>query len=165
MWKAHCDNRKADDVKVYTIMDHAPLSCVSRGKIVLIGDAAHPMAPSTWPQNYGAPTYSLRARSDIHAAHAQGGALSIEDAGALEILFADISSRDEVSKRLQLFQELRVPRNATTRTFLINFEIVLIMRLLLCRGALWAWQLFMILPRLVPSFFVTPGVQIPSHYR
>lgn len=44
---------------------------------------------------------------------AQGGTQSIEDAGVLEICLIGLKEKDELSRRLQLFQRLRVPRYAT----------------------------------------------------
>jgi 2-polyprenyl-6-methoxyphenol hydroxylase-like FAD-dependent oxidoreductase len=40
-------HRKADFMKVYTVGYQDPLPRITKGKVVLIGDAAHPMMPST----------------------------------------------------------------------------------------------------------------------
>jgi hypothetical protein len=37
---------KLEEVKYFTVMFHEPLERISRGKAVLIGDAAHPMLPT-----------------------------------------------------------------------------------------------------------------------
>ena len=67
---------------------------MARGKVVLIGDAAHPMMPP----------------------HAQGGCMPLEDAAGLEVLMADMTtSHDSVERRLQLFQDVRLPRCGATQ--------------------------------------------------
>lgn len=77
-------------MKFYTLMDHDPLDKMIRGKAVIIGDAAHPMLPN----------------------RAQGGALSLEDAAALEVLFHDVRDVNGIPKRLQLFQDVRLAQRA-----------------------------------------------------
>jgi len=86
---------------MYTQMKRDPLNRLTKGKVVLIGDACHPMLLT----------------------HAQGVSSSIEDAAALEILLADIPSSQSPSsppsetllKRLQVFQSLRLPRVSATQ--------------------------------------------------
>lgn len=84
---------KADNMKVYTLSHRPSISRMIRGKTLVIGDAAHPMMPT----------------------HAQGGCMALEDAAALEILFANISDDADVQSRLRLFEQLRLPRAATTQ--------------------------------------------------
>ncbi|KAJ9612883.1 hypothetical protein H2200_002824 [Cladophialophora chaetospira] len=84
----------ATDIKVYTQMWRDPLEKVSAGKAVLIGDAAHLMLPT----------------------HGQGAAMALEDAVGLNVLFTDVSSADEVSSKLQQFDELRLPRVSAIQT-------------------------------------------------
>jgi 2-polyprenyl-6-methoxyphenol hydroxylase-like FAD-dependent oxidoreductase len=40
----------------------------------------------------------------------QGGGMAVEDAAALGVLFSDLRSKEEISARLNLFQELRLER-------------------------------------------------------
>ncbi|TDZ38247.1 3-hydroxybenzoate 6-hydroxylase 1 [Colletotrichum spinosum] len=82
---------EAEGVGHWNLYKRRPLQSFARGRVVLIGDAAHPMPP-------------LRA---------QGASMAIEDAAALGVLFSDRSSVDEVPERLQLFNQLRVKRAAT----------------------------------------------------
>ncbi|KAF8056634.1 hypothetical protein FPV67DRAFT_1530835 [Lyophyllum atratum] len=63
------------------------------GRMVLIGDACHPMLPY----------------------RAQGAAMAIEDAAVLGNLLGRISSRDEISSLLYAYQELRYPRATKTQ--------------------------------------------------
>ena len=86
-------------MKVYTLMDHDPLDQMTRGKAVLIGDAAHPMLPT----------------------HAQGGGASLEDAAALEVLFQDVTDGQEIPKRLQMVQDVRLARCAVVQIMSNNF--------------------------------------------
>lgn len=84
----------ATDVKVYTQMWRDPVDNFAKGKAIMIGDAAHLMLPT----------------------HGQGASMAFEDAKALEILFQDIAHATDVQVRARLFDELRVPRVATTQT-------------------------------------------------
>ncbi|CZR40566.1 uncharacterized protein FPRO_05466 [Fusarium proliferatum ET1] len=70
-----------------------PLETYAQGRIVVIGDAAHPMPPT----------------------RAQGASMAIEDAAALGVLLSDLDSKDDVYPRLELFSKLRAPRVASTQ--------------------------------------------------
>ncbi|KAF3070005.1 3-hydroxybenzoate 6-hydroxylase 1 [Trichoderma lentiforme] len=85
--------RLKDTFGQWKLFRRAPLSTLAKGKIVLIGDAAHPMPP-------------LRA---------QGAAAAIEDAAALGVLFSDLESASEVHDRLEAFNKLRVRRVGGTQ--------------------------------------------------
>lgn len=83
-------------MKVYTVTQRPPSTRIYRGKMLCIGDATHHMLPT----------------------HAQGACSALEDAGALEILFAASNftySPANLEKRLNLYQQLRLPRSATTQ--------------------------------------------------
>lgn len=92
---------KSPEVKVYTQMKRDPLSKMTKGKVVLIGDACHPMLLT----------------------HAQGVSSSIEDAAALELFLADVPASADVSsspsekllQRLQQFEAFRLPRVSATQ--------------------------------------------------
>lgn len=47
--------------------------------------------------------------------HAQGASMALEDAAALQVLFSNIQPDDDISQRLQIYQQLRMPRSATTQ--------------------------------------------------
>ena len=68
--------------------EREPLPYLHRGKLVLIGDAAHAMLPQL----------------------GQGAAQSIEDAAALGALFKEMKWEDSVEERLSLFEEVRRDR-------------------------------------------------------
>lgn len=105
---ANFQDRKATDVKLYNLMKREPLDHFTRGKAVLIGDAAHPMLPSKStvlpPQSR---INKKKPQPDIgrETAHAQGGGLGVEEAGALEVLFAGLTDRHGVDERLKLYEE------------------------------------------------------------
>jgi salicylate hydroxylase len=55
----------------------------------------------------------------------QGGSQSIEDCGALSILFSSLSSKSEIPQRLQLFSDLRKERSTmvqSTSSILVGLE-------------------------------------------
>ncbi|KAF2634806.1 FAD/NAD(P)-binding domain-containing protein [Massarina eburnea CBS 473.64] len=97
-----------EDIKVYTVTQRPPSSRTARAKMLCIGDTTHHMLPT----------------------HAQGGCQALEDAGAIECLFATPSSPSFTSRsspctftytpqnlanRLNLFKHLRLPRSATAQ--------------------------------------------------
>ncbi|KIW19271.1 hypothetical protein PV08_03565 [Exophiala spinifera] len=92
---------KSPEVKVYTQMKREPLSKMTKGKALLIGDACHPMLLT----------------------HAQGVSSSIEDAAALELFLADVPTSGDVSaapsakllERLDQYEKFRLPRVSATQ--------------------------------------------------
>ncbi|KAL3459705.1 hypothetical protein BJX64DRAFT_301150 [Aspergillus heterothallicus] len=80
--------RKATDIKRWPLLYRGPLPTISKGRLLLLGDAAHPMLPH----------------------HGQGGAMSIEDGGALSEVFSNLPDdvpEDEIHRRIALFQKIR----------------------------------------------------------
>ncbi|KAL4902007.1 hypothetical protein BDW74DRAFT_187021 [Aspergillus multicolor] len=83
--------RKATSIKRWPLLYREPIKTLSKGRLVLIGDAAHPMLPH----------------------QGQGGAQAIEDGAALGEIFTDIGDKpslDEVRERLRLFEKVRLRR-------------------------------------------------------
>lgn len=82
-------------------MKRAPLDKMTAGKVILVGDACHPMLLT----------------------HAQGVATSFEDAAALEVFLAGIQAPSDVSsppseqllQRLRQIEEFRLPRVRATQ--------------------------------------------------
>ncbi|KAL3434377.1 hypothetical protein BDV09DRAFT_195887 [Aspergillus tetrazonus] len=83
--------RKATNIKRWPLLYRDPISALSKGRLVLIGDAAHPMLPH----------------------QGQGGAQAIEDGAALGEIFAGIQdalTNDEIHDRLKVFEKVRLRR-------------------------------------------------------
>ncbi|KAL5333984.1 hypothetical protein BJX70DRAFT_391760 [Aspergillus crustosus] len=83
--------RKAKSIKRWPLLYRDPIPTISKGRLVLIGDAAHPMLPH----------------------QGQGGAQAIEDAAALSEILADLpvnTPRDEIRNRLEVFEQVRLRR-------------------------------------------------------
>ncbi|KAK3377463.1 hypothetical protein B0H63DRAFT_477248 [Podospora didyma] len=78
---------KATDVKRWPLLYRAPVSTWTKGKMVIIGDAAHPMLPH----------------------QGQGGAQGIEDGIALGIALCGATPND-VTQRLGVFEKARLSR-------------------------------------------------------
>ncbi|KAL3476691.1 hypothetical protein BJX99DRAFT_227539 [Aspergillus californicus] len=82
---------KATDITRWPLLYRDPISTLIKGRMVLIGDAGHPMLPH----------------------QGQGGAQSIEDAAALSEVFTGLAvnpSKDEIQNRLAIFDKIRLRR-------------------------------------------------------
>lgn len=90
--QAICED--ASDVRVYTQMWRDPIETFTKGKAVLIGDAAHLMLPT----------------------HGQGAAMALEDAAALGTLLRQVESAADLSAKLTAFDRLRLPRVGAVQT-------------------------------------------------
>lgn len=71
----------APDVKLFTLNGRDPYDTLWKGRAVIIGDAAHPMAPT----------------------HAQAGVLALEEAAALELLFDGVSDLKTIQTHLSAY--------------------------------------------------------------
>ncbi|EFQ34351.1 FAD dependent oxidoreductase [Colletotrichum graminicola] len=86
---------KADEVKQWPLLYRAPISTWRKGRMILIGDAAHPMLPH----------------------QGQGGAQAIEDGVALGVCFSNVTSGVEVPERLKVFEGIRMNRASAVTIF------------------------------------------------
>ncbi|KAI0378284.1 hypothetical protein F5Y04DRAFT_284042 [Hypomontagnella monticulosa] len=86
----------AEHVRRWPLLIQDPFPTWVRGRLVLIGDAAHPMLP------FGG----------------QGANMAIEDGGALGFLFEGITDAGQVEKRLSLFEQVR--KNRASRVQILS---------------------------------------------
>ncbi|PYH46053.1 salicylate hydroxylase [Aspergillus saccharolyticus JOP 1030-1] len=81
--------RHAEDIKMWRLYKHEPYPYWTRGKVCLLGDAAHPMMPD----------------------QSQGSCMAFEDAGALGLIFHRAFAEEySVAEGLRLYERLRKPR-------------------------------------------------------
>ncbi|KAJ5260549.1 hypothetical protein N7478_012154 [Penicillium angulare] len=79
----------ADDIKMWRLYRHEPYPYWVKGKVCLLGDAAHPMMPD----------------------QSQGSCMAFEDAGAIGLVFnKDFRKSYGVAEGLSLYEKLRKPR-------------------------------------------------------
>ncbi|KAK2760997.1 salicylate hydroxylase [Colletotrichum kahawae] len=86
---------KATEVKQWPLLCRAPIPTWRKGRMILIGDAAHPMLPH----------------------QGQGGAQAIEDGVALGICLSNMSSSIDVPERLEMFESIRRNRASAVTIF------------------------------------------------
>lgn len=80
------------DMYLWKVGDRDPLPKLQAGRLVVLGDAAHPMRPD----------------------HGQGASQAVEDAGVLGVMMENASG-PEVPGRLRMWEALRKPRVAVTQ--------------------------------------------------
>ncbi|KAF4626391.1 hypothetical protein G7Y89_g11767 [Cudoniella acicularis] len=87
----------ATEVKQWPLLYRAPISKWHKERLVVIGDAAHPMLPH----------------------QGQSGAQAVEDALALGIIFSNCPGNESetISRRLQLFEKVRKNRGSVMQIF------------------------------------------------
>ncbi|KOC10001.1 salicylate hydroxylase [Aspergillus flavus AF70] len=79
----------AEDIKMWRLYRHEPYPYWVKGKVCLLGDAAHPMMPD----------------------QSQGSCMAFEDAGALGLVFhRTFREQYSITKGLSLYEKLRKPR-------------------------------------------------------
>ncbi|KAJ5273175.1 salicylate hydroxylase [Penicillium angulare] len=98
----------AEDVKCWPLFETSPLSKWTTGKLVLIGDAAHPVGI------VASDVLHCVAETDqseqMLPFGGQGSNQAIEDGGALGLLLAGVDEPSEIPHRLELFERLRMRR-------------------------------------------------------
>ncbi|KAL4972869.1 hypothetical protein BDW66DRAFT_143355 [Aspergillus desertorum] len=83
--------RQAEDVKLWSLASRQPPPTFVKGRLALLGDAAHPTLPH----------------------QGQGGAQSIEDGAALGALFTPDTIPAQVPQRLELYNKTRYAHSIT----------------------------------------------------
>ncbi|KAF2647736.1 FAD/NAD(P)-binding domain-containing protein [Lophiostoma macrostomum CBS 122681] len=81
----------AEDLKDWSLASRDPPPVFYRGKVALIGDAAHPTLPH----------------------QGQGGAQALEDAATLGALFTADTRPEQISERLKLYNDIRYEQAVT----------------------------------------------------
>ncbi|KZM28363.1 Salicylate 1-monooxygenase [Ascochyta rabiei] len=81
----------AEDVKLWSLASRDPPTVFHRGRLGLIGDAAHPTLPH----------------------QGQGGAQAFEDAAALGALFTADTKPEQIEEKLRLYNEIRYKQSVT----------------------------------------------------
>ena len=98
-------SRKAKDIKLYKLLFRSPLPVWNKQRLVIIGDAAHPMLPcKVFPPRCGwSHAYPL------WTVQGQAGAQAIEDGAALGAVFSNFTVQDSgsISERLLQFEVIR----------------------------------------------------------
>ena len=74
---------------------HGSHEYVGKGKLALLGDAAHPFTPH----------------------QGQGAGQAIEDAASLAVVFPPGTKKDEISVRLELYEKIRKERAETIQEY------------------------------------------------
>ncbi|KAH8727995.1 hypothetical protein GQ44DRAFT_785370 [Phaeosphaeriaceae sp. PMI808] len=87
---ATATRRRARDVKFWRLVARGPIPKRHKDRLVLIGDAAHPML-----------TFQ-----------GQGGEQAMEDGAALGVLLDQVRNQEAVEDRLQLFEQVRRNRGS-----------------------------------------------------
>ncbi|KAE8310892.1 hypothetical protein BDV41DRAFT_566190 [Aspergillus transmontanensis] len=83
--------RLAEDVKLWSLVSRSPAPTFVRGKLALIGDAAHPMLPH----------------------QGQGAAQAFEDAAALGGVMTEDMTIEQIPQRLELYNKIRYKHAVT----------------------------------------------------
>lgn len=78
----------ADDIKMWRLYVHEPYPYWVKGRVALLGDAAHPMLPD----------------------QSQGACMAMEDAGALGIIFSPKYTSLNIDQKLRLYETTRRER-------------------------------------------------------
>ncbi|KAF1941286.1 FAD/NAD(P)-binding domain-containing protein [Clathrospora elynae] len=84
-----------DTLKVWELLDMEQLPTWTEGKLVLIGDAAHPFTPH----------------------QGQGAGQAIEDAASLAVMFPSNARLDTMSDRLKLYEKCRYERASAIQEY------------------------------------------------
>lgn len=115
--------RNAEDLKLWKLLSRAPISKWTKGKVIIIGDAAHPMLPSSYSFlseilfDRSVSRTMANTQSCFSTDQAQGGNQAIEDAGALGVCLSGIKSLGDIPCRLELVQNIRRERAAAIQIF------------------------------------------------
>jgi salicylate hydroxylase len=98
----HCNEA---DMYLWKVADRDPLPTYHKDRLIVLGDAAHPMLPTL----------------------GNGAGMAIEDAGALGVVMEGVKDVDEVTARLMVWDRVRRPRASAvqllSRTIGVEYEL------------------------------------------
>ncbi len=115
----------AENVTCWPLSIHDPLPSWTKGKMVLVGDAAHPVSSclevSFLPEKnksslVAGAEHSNKENRQMLPFGGQGSNQAIEDAGALGLVLASVNDPAEVSARLKVFENVRINRVSIIQT-------------------------------------------------
>ena len=94
-----------DDMYLWKVADRDPLPTYHKDRLIVLGDAAHPMLPTL----------------------GNGAGMAIEDAGALGVVMEGVKDVGEVTGRLKVWNRVRRPRASAvqllSRTIGVEYEL------------------------------------------
>jgi salicylate hydroxylase len=94
-----------DDMYLWKVADRDPLPTYHKDRLIVLGDAAHPMLPTL----------------------GNGAGMAIEDAGALGVVMEGVTDVGEVTRRLKVWDHVRRPRASAvqllSRTIGVEYEL------------------------------------------
>lgn len=98
-------------MKFWKLVARGPIPKWHKGRLVLVGDAAHPML--TCKRITNSNRCSQRSLMlTLQTVQGQGGGQAIEDGAALGILFDQVEDKGAMENRLQLFEKVRRNRGS-----------------------------------------------------
>lgn len=104
--------RLGEDVKLWSLASRSPPTKFVKGRLALVGDAAHPTLPRKFSVfRHITIMHLTKQRDDID--QGQGGAQAFEDGAALGALFPSDTTPEQVSGRLELYNKVRYERALT----------------------------------------------------
>lgn len=104
-------HRKASDVKFWKLIARDPIPKWHKDRLLLIGDAAHPMLTCK-QKPFNQHPKECFANPGKRAVQGQGGGQAIEDGAALGILFDQVHDKGAIADRLRLFEQVRRNRGS-----------------------------------------------------
>jgi salicylate hydroxylase len=90
-----------DDMYLWRVADRDPLPTYHKDRLIVLGDAAHPMLPTL----------------------GNGAGMAIEDAGALGVVMEGVKDAGEVTRRLNVWDRVRRPRASAVQLLSRNIGV------------------------------------------